>query len=221
MRNSDRWPAIGLGLAVAAWSAGCAEKPAAPTTPAPASAGLPEGRPAPEPPTTAEPTKVGAPAKRASGLVYETRKEGTGPQAKTGDKVTVHCVASVEDEKPFFSTRETGHPVTFKLGNSQLIQGWNEGITGMKVGELRKLTLPPSLAYGALGRLPVIPPNGTLKVEVEALAIGDPPADLKAEDLGRRFTLPSTSDLYGGKNEWVEAAAKEPPKPEVKSKPSQ
>ncbi len=88
--------------------------------------------------------------------------------------------------------------MTFKLGDSQLIQGWNEGIAGMKVGEQRKLTIPPSLAYGALGRLPAIPPNGILTVDVELLAIGEPPADLNAQSLGKKFTIPSKADMDGG-----------------------
>ncbi len=79
----------------------------------------------------------------------------------------------------------------------------------MKVGERRKLTVPPNLAYGALGRLPVIPPNGTLTLEIEALALGQPGAELKAEDLGLKFTIPSTADMEAGRNEWVESPAKD------------
>ena len=79
-----------------------------------------------------------------------------------------------------------------------LIQGWNEGVAGMKVGERRKLTIPSNLAYGALGRLPVIPPNGTLILDIELLAIGEPPPDLKAHSLGAKFTIPTTAESSGG-----------------------
>jgi FKBP-type peptidyl-prolyl cis-trans isomerase len=200
----------GLALTIASLTAGCQE--ATPVPPAPATVREAETLPTPEPPPLAEPTKVGEPTKRSSGLVYETVKEGSGPSLKSGDMVTVHCVASAGDAKPFFSTRDSNRPVSFKLGDARLIQGWSEGIAGMKVGERRKLTVPPNLAYGALGRMPAIPPNGALSLDIEALALGDPPADLKAQELGQKFTLPSTSDLYSSKNEWIDTPAKEKPK---------
>jgi hypothetical protein len=81
----------------------------------------------------------------------------------------------------------------------------------MKVGERRKLTIPPNLAYGALGRLPVIPPNSSLTLDIEALALGEPPADLKAQDLGYKFTVPSEADMNSGRNEWLDP----PPKDEA------
>lgn len=201
----------GAALTLTAVLAGCqaeSEKPAPAARIEPATAA-----PAPSPaPSLAEPTRVGEPIKRVSGMVYETLKEGAGPQVKSGDTVTVHCIASIKDDKPFFSTRESSHPVTFKLGDSRLIQGWNEGIAGMKIGELRKVTVPPNMGYGALGRLPAIPPNGTLRLEIEALALGEPPAELKAEELGRRFAVPSMDQMKDGKNEWMAAPAKEPEK---------
>ena len=94
--------------------------------------------------------------------------------------------------------------MTFKLGDSHLIQGWNEGIAGMNAGERRKLTVPSNLAYDALGRLPVIPPNGTLTLDIELLAIGEPPANLNAQSLGEKFTIPSSAAMYSGKNEWID-----------------
>jgi FKBP-type peptidyl-prolyl cis-trans isomerase FkpA len=163
-------------------------------------------------PTIAEPTKVGESVKRLSGLVYETLKEGTGPQAKFHDTVTIHYTAGLEGSKDFDSTRDRDRPATFELGNARFIQGWNEGIAGMKVGERRKLTVPPALAYGAIGRLPAIPPNGTLILDIELLAIGEPPPDLKAQSLGAKFTVPSTADMDNGVNEWVDAPTKVPEK---------
>jgi hypothetical protein len=206
MRTSNGLPTSCLALTLATFVAGCGDEPTA-SGPAPASKA--ERLRAPEQPTLAEPTKVGEPAKRASGLVYETLKQGTGPRAKSGDTVTIHCIASIENDKPFFSTREANRPVTFELGDGRLIQGWNEGIAGMEIGERRKLTVPPNLAYGALGRLPVIPPNGTLTLDVEVLALGEPPADLKAQGLGKKFTIPSVADMDAARNEWIDPPAEE------------
>jgi peptidylprolyl isomerase len=192
-----------LTLVMASLMGGCEAERATPE-PAPPPLALPA--PAP-PPTLAEPTQIGEPAKRPSGLVYETLKEGTSPQARFGDTATIHCTAGIEGGKVFYSTRNANHPVTFELGNDRLIQGWNEGIAGMKVGERRKLTIPPSLAYGALGRLPVIPPNDTLTLDIELLAIGEAPPDLKAQSLGAKFTIPTTAEMDAGKNEWIDAPA--------------
>jgi len=128
---------------------------------------------APLPPQSelAEPTPIGKKAARRSGLEYETLKEGQGPMAATGDLVTVHYTGTLEDGKVFDTSRESGKPMTFTLGERRLILGWNEGIAGMKAGEQRKLTLPPNVAYGALGNLPMIPPNATLNFDIELIKI--------------------------------------------------
>ena len=193
-----------LALVIASLSAGCQVERA---TPVPAPTPPPQAAAPPGPPSLAEATKLGEPAKRPSGLVYETLKEGTGPQARSGDTATIHYTAAVEGGNQFDSTCHRNQPATFEIGDSRLIQGWNEGIAGMKVGERRKVTVPSNLAYGALGRLPVIPPNGTLSLDVELLALGEPPPDLKAQSLGAKFTLPSTTDLHSGKNEWLDSPA--------------
>jgi hypothetical protein len=196
-------------LAAVLMMGGCQGEPAA-SQPSP----LPQAPPpvVSAPPTIAEPTKVGESVKRPSGLVYETLKEGTGPQAKPHDTITIHYIAALEGGKVFDSTRDRNHPATFeKLGDSRFIQGWNEGIAGMKVGERRKLTVPSSLAYGAIGRLPAIPPNGTMILDIELLAIGEPSPDLKAQSLGTKFTFPSPNDMKNAaKNEWIETPATAP-----------
>jgi len=104
-------------------------------------------------------------------LVIETLRPGTGAEAKTGDNVTVHYVGTLTDGKKFDSSRDRGQGFQFKLGARRVIQGWEQGVAGMKIGELRKLTIPPHLAYGADGRPPVIPPNSTLVFEVELLDV--------------------------------------------------
>ena len=109
--------------------------------------------------------------KTASGLVVDTLKEGAGKEAKAGANVTVHYVGTLTNGKKFDSSRDRGEGLTFALGAGEVIRGWDEGVAGMKVGGVRKLTIPPELAYGAGGFPPVIPPNSTLLFEVELLEV--------------------------------------------------
>ncbi|HLK39624.1 MAG TPA: FKBP-type peptidyl-prolyl cis-trans isomerase [Polyangiaceae bacterium] len=105
-------------------------------------------------------------------LVKETLKVGTGAEAKTGDRVTVHYVGTLTDGSKFDSSRDRGEGFRFRLGKGEVIQGWDQGVAGMRVGELRKLTIPAQMGYGARGYPPVIPPNATLVFEVELLSVG-------------------------------------------------
>ena len=106
-----------------------------------------------------------------SGLMIETLAEGTGPEAKAGAQVRVHYTGWLTDGKKFDSSKDRGDPFSFKLGGGQVIKGWDEGVAGMKVGGVRKLTIPPTLGYGARGAGGVIPPNATLVFEVELLGV--------------------------------------------------
>ena len=107
----------------------------------------------------------------ASGLKIEDVTEGTGAEAKPGAQVRVHYTGWLLDGKKFDSSKDRGDPFAFKLGGGQVIRGWDEGVAGMKVGGVRKLTIPPELGYGARGAGGVIPPNATLLFEVELLGV--------------------------------------------------
>ena len=96
--------------------------------------------------------------------------KGKGPEAVRGKTVEVHYTGWLTDGTQFDSSRDRG-PFSFKLGAGEVIEGWDRGVAGMKVGGKRKLTLVPELAYGSAGAPPEIPPNSTLVFEVELLSV--------------------------------------------------
>lgn len=104
-------------------------------------------------------------------LQIEDLRPGTGAEAQAGKRVTVHYVGTLTDGSKFDSSRDRGEGFTFKLGAGQVIKGWDQGVAGMKVGQIRKLTIPPELGYGARGYPPIIPPSATLVFEVELLEV--------------------------------------------------
>lgn len=106
-------------------------------------------------------------------LVSEDVVEGEGEQARTGDRVSVHYVGvDYETGEEFDSSWDRGQPFDFRLGSGGVIEGWDEGLVGMKVGGRRRLTIPPDLAYGAEGQPPAIGPNATLVFVVDLLDVG-------------------------------------------------
>lgn len=99
-------------------------------------------------------------------------KEGSGVAAKAGDTVTVHYAGALTDGTKFDSSVDRGQPFSFKLGAGQVINGWELGVNGMKVGEIRQLIIPPQFGYGERGTPGgPIPPNATLIFEVQLLKI--------------------------------------------------
>jgi FKBP-type peptidyl-prolyl cis-trans isomerase len=106
-----------------------------------------------------------------SGLKFEDTTAGDGETASKGHTVSVHYTGWLENGTKFDSSKDRNDPFEFKLGAGQVIRGWDEGVAGMKVGGIRRLTIPPQLGYGDRGAGGVIPPKATLIFEVELLSI--------------------------------------------------
>ncbi len=106
-----------------------------------------------------------------SGLMYYDLVAGTGDTPTTGQTVVVHYTGWLEDGTEFDSSLNSGQPFSFQLGAGNVIPGWDEGLSTMKVGGKRQLIIPPDLGYGESGAGGVIPPNATLIFEVELLEI--------------------------------------------------
>jgi len=107
----------------------------------------------------------------ATGLVIEDLTVGGGAAAAAGQRATVHYTGWLTNGRKFDSSKDRNQPFDFPLGGGHVIAGWDEGVQGMRVGGVRKLTIPPELGYGAYGAGGVIPPNATLVFEVELLAL--------------------------------------------------
>lgn len=107
-------------------------------------------------------------------LKIETISNGTGNKAEVGMLVSVHYTGKLEDGTVFDSSIPRGQPFMFTLGQRQVIQGWEQGVLGMLVGEKRVLTIPPELGYGAAGAGAAIPPNATLIFDIELLNVSWP-----------------------------------------------
>jgi peptidylprolyl isomerase len=107
-----------------------------------------------------------------SQLQIDDIEEGDGPEATTGDQVTVQYVGvDYETGEEFDASWDRGEPFPFQLGSGEVIPGWDQGVVGMKVGGRRQLIIPPDLAYGAQGQPPDIAPNATLIFVIDLVSI--------------------------------------------------
>ena len=104
-------------------------------------------------------------------MKVETITSGAGLSPKRGDTVTVHYTGWLTDGAKFDSSVDRNEPFAFVLGTGQVIQGWDEGVATMRVGDKVRLTIPPERAYGKAGYPGAIPPNATLIFEVELLSV--------------------------------------------------
>jgi len=117
----------------------------------------------------------GTPRLTDSGLIIADSKTGTGAEAKPGKTCIMHYTGWLYENgnkgSKFDSSLDRGEPFAFRLGQGQVIKGWDEGVAGMKAGGKRTLIIPPELGYGARGAGAAIPPNATLLFEVELLGV--------------------------------------------------
>lgn len=111
------------------------------------------------------------------GVVINDLVQGNGAEVKQGDLVTVHYILSLSDGTVLQNSKDFGQPFQFVLGAGQVIQGWEMGFAGMKVGGTRTMTIPPELGYGA-SQVGPIPPNSTLVFTVELVATQAAPAQI-------------------------------------------
>ena len=114
-------------------------------------------------------SQAGSEITTPSGLRIEDLKVGDGASPKPGQTVVVHYIGWLEDGTEFNNSYKLGRPAEFRIG--QLIKGWDEALSTMKVGGKRKLYVPSKLAYGAQGSPPNIPPNSNLRFEIELLGV--------------------------------------------------
>jgi FKBP-type peptidyl-prolyl cis-trans isomerase FkpA len=113
---------------------------------------------------------LGAMQRTPSGLYVQDVQQGTGETAQAGDHVVVHYTGWLPNGRQFDSSRDRG-PFDFRLGQGEVIPGWDEGVAGMREGGRRRLVIPSDLAYGPSGAGGVIPPNATLVFDVELLEV--------------------------------------------------
>ena len=122
-------------------------------------------------PNSGPPPVSGTPAQLPGGLQYIDVVVGSGAEVRAGQNVSVHYTGWLTTGQKFDSSRDRGQPFGFPLGGGRVIQGWDAGVAGMRVGGQRRLIIPPNMGYGASGAGGVIPPNATLIFDVELLGV--------------------------------------------------
>lgn len=161
--------AVAAAAIIAMMVGGSGEAPETEAPPAGASASV-SGAASPDTGSSAAAMPV-APASSSGKLVIQDIRPGAGKEAKAGNTVTVNYVGTLTDGTKFDSSYDRGAPFSFILGQNMVIQGWEQGLIGMKVGGKRKLVIPSSLGYGERGAGALIGPGATLVFEVEMLGV--------------------------------------------------
>jgi peptidylprolyl isomerase len=171
---------LALGMLLALGAAGCRESSeksgsmteqstsAKVTTPAPAAASTATAPAAPALPGLPGTGKV---HKLASGLQYDDLVVGSGKMAEAGMNVSLNYRGFLMDGTPFDNSYDRGEPLKFQVAGGQMIQGFDEGVRGMRIGGKRKIVVPWAMAYGEAGRPPVIPPKADLVFDLELLDV--------------------------------------------------
>lgn len=130
-------------------------------------------------------------------------EKGTGEEANVGETVVVHYTGWLMDGTKFDSSLDRGTPFSFTLGERRVIPGWEKGVEGMQVGGKRELIIPPHMAYGAQGAGGIIPPNATLKFEIELLEVkAKKYSDIGNDDLKNKLASGTTVIDIRRPDEW-------------------
>lgn len=122
-------------------------------------------------PTTPKPAATPVKKQLPGGVMVEEVRVGQGPEASTGKMVRVNYVGRLKANNKQFDASESGPGFKFRLGQGEVIKGWDVGVAGMKVGGKRRILCPPGMAYGKKGAMPAIPPNSALVFDVELKAV--------------------------------------------------
>jgi peptidylprolyl isomerase len=161
----------------------------------------------PDSPTEVDPADY---VESDTGLKYYDLQEGSGAEAEPGTIVTLHYTGWLEGGAKFDSSIDRGSSISFPLGEEAVLPGWEEGVTGMKVGGKRQIVIPPALAYGSEGAGGVIPPDATIILEVELLDVneGAPEAPVEVAPDGYVETASGLKyyDMVEGEGQAAEAA---------------
>lgn len=130
-----------------------------------------EQGPTPTKAAAAEKPKAAAGPRVVSGVTIDDKKAGTGPAAKSGDRVGMRYIGKLQKNNKVFDSNKKGKPFTFKLGSGEVIKGWDIGVAGMAVGAERRITIPAHHAYGSRGAPPDIPGGATLVFDIKVVEI--------------------------------------------------
>ena len=163
---------LSFAVAASAAVAGCSSCSKSSSSNAPGDAGAPSAAASASSSAASAPSASASSAPIEEKLTIEDVTIGTGAEAKVGDHISIHYVATLaESGKEFDSSRARKQPFDLDAGTGRVIRGWDQGMLGMRVGGTRRVTIPPSFGYGEAGAPPLIPPKSTLIFEIELLSV--------------------------------------------------